>query len=128
MKFTIQINSSPYHSPASHTAYQFAKTALRNGHQVLRIFFYHDGIYHAFKHSTPPGDEWQWSEHWSELAKLNGIDMVVCISAAQRRGLLCAEEMRRLSLNDENLAEGFRISGLGQLIEAVILADRFIIF
>lgn len=128
MKFTIQINSSPYHSSASQTAYQFVKTALSSGHQVLRVFFYHDGIYHALKQAVPPDDEWQWREQWSELAKCHQIDLVVCISAAQRRGLLCTEEMQRLGLNEDNLAEGFRISGLGQLIEAVILADRFIVF
>jgi tRNA 2-thiouridine synthesizing protein D len=42
---------------------------------------------------------------------------VVCISAAQRRGLA-----------EENVAQGFRLGGLGQLLEATLLADRFIVF
>lgn len=128
MNYAIQVNSSPYHSPASYTAFQFIKALLSNGHRVQRVFFYHDGVYHAFKQVIPPDDEWQWSQQWNELASAHQIDLVVCISAAQRRGLLCAEEIKRLGLNGDNLAEGFRISGLGQLIEAVILADRFIEF
>jgi sulfur relay (sulfurtransferase) complex TusBCD TusD component (DsrE family) len=44
-----------------------------------------DGIYHAFKYATPPDDELQLTAQWSELAQQHQIDLVVCISAAQRR-------------------------------------------
>jgi tRNA 2-thiouridine synthesizing protein D len=42
---------------------------------------------------------------------------VVCVAAALRRGI-----------RDENLAKGFRISGLGQLVEAGIQTDRVVVF
>ena len=45
MKFAIQINASPYHSNAGQTAYQFINAALALGHEIIRVFFYHDGIY-----------------------------------------------------------------------------------
>jgi tRNA 2-thiouridine synthesizing protein D len=128
MKFAIQINTSPYQSNAGHTAYQFIKAALAQGHEVFRVFFYHDGIYHAFKYAMPPDDELQFTTQWSELARQHRIDLVVCISAAQRRGLLCADEIKRQGKVDNDLAEGFRISGLGQLVEATLEADRFIVF
>jgi len=38
-----------------------------------------------------------------------------------------AEALRR-GIRDENLASGFRISGLGQLVEAGIEADRLVTF
>lgn len=128
MKFAIQINTGPYQSNAGHTAYQFIKAILENGHEVFRVFFYQDGIYHAFKYATPPDDELQFTAQWSELARQHRIDLVVCISAAQRRGLLCADEAKRQDKADNDLAEGFRISGLGQLVEATLEADRFIVF
>ncbi len=128
MKLAIQINSSPFQSNSGYIAYQFIKTALSLGHEVFRIFFYHEGIYHAFKHSTPPDDELQLTALWTELAKHHQVDLVVCISAAQRRGLLCTDEAKRQGKQDNDLAEGFRISGLGQLIEATLEADRFIVF
>jgi tRNA 2-thiouridine synthesizing protein D len=53
---------------------------------------------------------------------------VVCISAAQRRGLLSDDEAKRQGKLDQDLADGFRISGLGQLIEAALVTDRFIEF
>ena len=128
MKFAIQVNSSPYQSNAGHTAFQFVKAALALGHEVFRVFFYYDGIYHAFKYATPPDDELHFTAQWSELARRHQIDLVVCISAAQRRGLLCLDEAKRQGKQDDDLAEGFRISGLGQLIEATLEADRFIVF
>ena len=128
MKFAIQVNTSPYQSNAGHTAYQFINAALAQGHQVFRVFFYHDGVYHAFKYATPPDDELQFTAQWSELARRYQVDLVVCISAAQRRGLLCSDEAKRQGKQDDDLAEGFRISGLGQLVEATLEADRFIVF
>jgi tRNA 2-thiouridine synthesizing protein D len=128
MKFAIQINSSPYQSNAGHTAYQFIRAALAQQHEIVRVFFYHEGIYHAFKYATPPDDEISQVTRWSELARDYQIDLVVCISAAQRRGLLCSDEARRQGKQDNDVAAGFRISGLGQLVEATLLADRFIVF
>lgn len=128
MKFAIQINCSPYQSSTAISAFNFVKTALSLQYEVYRVFFYQDGIYHALAHANPPDDEIQLTRRWSELAQEHQLDLVVCISAAQRRGLLCAEEALRLGKQDNDLAAGFRISGLGQLVEATLLADRFIVF
>jgi len=128
MIFAIQINSSPYHSNAGYSAYQFISAALGQHHEIFRVFFYYDGVYHAFKYAMPPDDEFGLTRQWSELAKRYKLDLVVCISAAQKRGLLCSDEAKRQNKTDDDLAEGFRISGLGQLVEATLVADRFIVF
>lgn len=128
MKFAIQINASPYHSQAGESAYQFILAALEMGHEVLRVFFYYDGIYHAIATAKPPDDERQIVKRWSALVEQYQLDLVVCISAAQRRGLLCQDESDRQDWQDNILAPGFRISGLGQLAEATLKADRFINF
>jgi tRNA 2-thiouridine synthesizing protein D len=128
MKFAIQVNASPYHSNAGLTAYQFIRAALLEQHEIVRVFFYHEGVYHAFQYVTPPDDEIQLVKRWSELARDYSLDLVVCISAAQRRGLLHADEAQRQGKLDNDVAEGFRIAGLGQLVEATLLADRFIVF
>jgi len=128
MKYAIQVNASPYLSSVGYSAYQFIEAALKLDHEIFRVFFYQEGIYHAFKYSTPPDDELQMTAKWTELAKKYNIDLVVCISAAQRRGLLCDDEAKRQGKIDQDLAGGFRISGLGQLLEASLLADRFIEF
>lgn len=128
MKFVIQINCSPYQAPGADTAYRFILAALENGHQIYRVFFYFDGIYNALGYARPPDDERQVVKRWSKLARDHGIDLVVCVSAAQRRGLLGLAEAKQAGKVDDDLAEGFHISGLGQLIEAIIESDRLMIF
>ncbi|NOQ64854.1 MAG: sulfurtransferase complex subunit TusD [Methyloprofundus sp.] len=128
MKYAIQINASPTQTNSSESAYQFISTALTMGHEIVRVFFYQEGVYHAFRYTSPPDDETQAVARWSALAANENIDLVVCISAAQRRGLLENDEAKRQAKQDNDIADGFRIAGLGQWLEAMMLADRFIEF
>ena len=117
MIFSLAIYSAPYSSQSSDSALKFAHALLDSAHTLLRVFFYHDAVHHASELTTPPQDDINRSEQWQSLAAKHNIDLVVCISAAHRRGLI-----------SENIAAGFRLGGLGQLLEATILADRFLIF
>lgn len=128
MNFGILVNEGPYQHQASDSAYRFVCAALDAGHEIFRVFFYHDGVYNGSRLTVPPQDDRNIVERWSELAEKHGIDLVLCVAAAQRRGVLDADEAKRNSKNADNIASGFRISGLGQLIEASIQADRLITF
>jgi len=128
MKFAVLVNEGPYTHQASDTAYNFTKAALEKGHEVFRVFFYHDGVNNATRLSVPPSDERNIQKNWSALAEKYKLDLVVCIAAAQRRGILDESEAKRQGKDAHNLAPGFRISGLGQLIEAGIQADRLVTF
>jgi len=128
MKYGILVNEGPYQHQASDTAYQFAKAALEKGHEVFRVFFYHDGVNNGTRFGVPPQDDRNITVRWTEMAEQHGVDMVVCIAAAQRRGLLDEGEARRQGKDGHNIAPGFRISGLGQLIEAGIQCDRLVVF
>ncbi len=128
MKFAILVNEGPYTHQASDTAFQFAKAVLAKGHEIFRIFFYHDGVNNATRLTTPPQDDRNIINRWSKLAEDHNLDMVVCVAAAQRRGIVDEGEMKRNGKDATNLAPGFRISGLGQLVEAGIQADRLVVF
>ncbi len=128
MKFGILINEGPYQHQASDSAYLFAKAAIDKGHEVFRVFFYHDGVQNATCLSSPPQDDRNITALWSELAKEHNVDLVVCVAAALRRGILDENEAKRNGKDAHNLADGFRISGLGQLIEAGIQSDRLMVF
>lgn len=128
MKFTIQINEGPYTHQASDSAYNFTKAVLEKGYEVFRVFFYHDGVNNATRLTTPPQDDRNVINRWSELAAAHDLDLVVCVAAAQRRGIADAEESQRNGKDADNLAPGFRISGLGQLIEGGIISDRLVVF
>ena len=128
MKFAIQVNEGPYQHESSVSALNFIKAALDAGHEVFRVFFYHDGVNNATRYTTPPQDDMQIVAEWSKLAADHGIDLVVCVAAAQRRGIVDEGEQQRNGKDGNNIADGFRISGLGQLIEAGIEADRLLVF
>ena len=128
MKIGVVVSEGPYTHQAADTAYHFVKAALNKGHEVPRVFFYHDGVNVSTRLSIPPQDERHIQQNWTALAKEHGIDLVVCIAAAQRRGLLDQNEAQRHGKDANNIAEGFRISGLGQLIEMGIQTDRLVMF
>ncbi|MCX7149506.1 MAG: sulfurtransferase complex subunit TusD [Rhodocyclales bacterium] len=117
MLFAVTINEGPYQHQASDSAYLFCRAVLEKGHELRRVFFYNDGVNNASSLTEPPLDDRNIVNRWSKLAADHKVDLVVCVAAALRRGI-----------RDENLAAGFRISGLGQLVEAGIEADRLVTF
>ena len=128
MKFGIVVNEGPYTHQSSDSALLFVKAALQKGHEIFRVFFYHDGVNNGTSLGVPPQDDRNLTLEWSGLAEKHGLDLVVCVAAAQRRGILDEDEMGRHGKSANNLAPGFRISGLGQLIEAGIQSDRLVTF
>jgi tRNA 2-thiouridine synthesizing protein D len=128
MKLTIQVNEGPFQHQASDSAYQFAKAALEKGHEIFRVFFYHDGVNNGTRLTTPPQDDRNVVNRWSDLAAKHDLDLVVCVAAAQRRGIVDDGEAQRNGKDATNIAPGFRISGLGQLIEGGIQSDRLVVF
>ncbi len=117
MKFGILILEGPYQHQASDSAYNFIQAAIQKGHEITGVFFYSDGVNNATSLMEPPGDDRHISSRWSEMSEKKGVDIVVCIAAAKRRGI-----------TESNLIKGARISGLGQLNEIAIEADRLITF
>jgi len=128
MKFAIQINEGPYQHQASDSAYFFTKAVLEKGHAVFRVFFYHDGVNNGTRLTTPPQDDRNVVNRWGELAEQHELDLVVCVAAAQRRGVVDEGEAQRNGKDATNIHPKFRISGLGQLVEAAIQADRLVVF
>ena len=128
MKLSILVNEGPYQHQSADSAIQFTKAAVAKGHEIFRVFFYHDGVNNGTRFAVPPQDDRNITAHWTALAEEHNLDLVVCIAAAQRRGILDENEAKRQGKDGNNIAPGFRISGLGQLIEAGIQSDRLVIF
>lgn len=117
MNIALVINEGPFTHQASDSALHYAVAAIKRGHNISRVFFYHDGINNANLHAEPQSDDRNLPKLWSQLSQQHDVDLVVCIAAALRRGI-----------TEDHLPPGFRISGLGQLIEAGITSDRLIVF
>lgn len=128
MIFSLLVYAAPHSHQAAESAYRFAVACLAQGHSIHRVFLYGDGIHGASALATPPLDEPNLPDRWQTLAQAHGLDLVVCIAAAVRRGVLDANEAHRYEKPGHNLHEGFELSGLGQLTEAAIVSDRMITF
>ncbi len=127
MQFFIVVYGAPQQSQGAWSAYQFACSVLAAGHSIYRVFFYHNGIYNGCQNQRPPQDEANLGALWSALAAREKLDLVVCISAAKRRGLHNDTEAERHGAS-ASLAPGFELSGLGQYIDGLLRADRCITF
>ena len=128
MKLSVQVNEGPYQHQAVDSAYHFTKAALEKGHEVFRVFFYHDGVYNSTRLTSPPQDDRNIVKRWEELAEKHDLDLVVCVAAAQRRGIVDDGEAQRNGKDATNISPKFRISGLGQLVEAAIQSERLVVF
>ena len=127
MIFSLAIYSSAS-AQSQDSAYQFAHALLSQGHQLYRVFFYHDGAYQGSVLPCPPQDETDHIARWQALAETHSIDLVICIAAGLRRGIIDQREAKRYDKTQYNLADGFTLSGLGQLVEAAVQSDRLITF
>lgn len=127
MKFAIALFSPP-HAPASRRALRFAEAVLAGGHDIVRLFFYQDGVHSASANIVTAQDELDVAGEWSRFIAAQQLDGVVCIAAGLRRGVLDEQEARRYARAAANLAAGWELSGLGQLHEAAQQADRLICF
>lgn len=128
MKFSLVVYSAPYSSPGAYSAYRFAQACLQSGHQIYRVFFYGNGVQTGSCLSTPQQDEFDLHGAWQQLAQEHQLDLVVCIAAALKRGVLDQKEQQRYQKSAANLAPEFELSGLGQLADAAAQSDRLLTF
>jgi tRNA 2-thiouridine synthesizing protein D len=128
MKFAIAVHGDATNSESPHSALRFARAAVAKGHQIHRVFFYHAGVNLANSLIVAPQGEPDAGDDWARFATENGIELAVCIAAALRRGVLSEQESHRYDRAAANLKAPFQIVGLGQMIEAAIVADRFVTF
>ncbi len=128
MKFSIAVQGAPYSSQAPLSALHFARAVIDKHHEIVRVFFYQDGVYTGNNAIAPPQDEPDIRKMWSDFARENQIELIVCIASALRRGMLDKTEAKRYEKSGANLDQGFTISGLGQLIDAGLNADRLVTF
>ncbi|MBC3374951.1 sulfurtransferase complex subunit TusD [Pseudomonas sp. SWRI92] len=127
MKFAIALFSAA-HAPSSRRALLFAQAALAGGHEIVRLFFYQDGVYNAANSIVTPQDEQDLPRQWQAFVSDNQLDGVVCIAAALRRGVLNDEEAQRYQRSAASVEAPWALSGLGQLHDAIQDADRLICF
>src|SRR5690606_13863074 len=103
MIFSVHVLAPPYSQQSNLTALQFCGAVLAQGHQLKRVFFSGDGVLSASRLGVPPQDEINLYQEWLTLHEELGVELVVCISACLRRGMVNASEAERYQLSAVNL-------------------------
>ncbi|MEM0952689.1 MAG: sulfurtransferase complex subunit TusD [Pseudomonadota bacterium] len=128
MKISLLVTAAPADSYGVDPAWQFAKATLRRGHQLHRIFFYGDGVYHGNGLAVQAQNESNPASRWARLAEDHGTELVLCIASATRRGMLDNDEAHRLEQSAASAHPNFVLSGLGQWADVQLTADRIVHF
>ena len=128
MIYSLVVLSSPSSGHGARTAAAFARSLLSCGHQLYRVFFLDAGTEAGSSVAVVPQDENDRLRPWIELAEQHGVELVLCISSAIRRGMLDETEARRYEKIGPTTNPAFIISGLGQLHDAAAHSDRLITF
>lgn len=128
MRFNILVTGALYSTQSGYSALQFCQSAIQAGHTISQIFFYQDGVQQANKLSTPLEDEFEPVTAWSDFSTEHRVELIVCVSAAERRGVMSDDQANEFSKGRGNLHPAFLIAGLGVMHEASLVADRTVTF
>jgi tRNA 2-thiouridine synthesizing protein D len=128
MRFNILVTGALYSSQSGFSALQFCRAAIKEGHTINQVFFYQDGVGQANCLSAPLDDEFEVVEAWASFSLEKNVKLVVCVSAAERRGVMSEEQAIEFAKGSGNLHSAFTIAGLGALHEASLESDRTVTF
>lgn len=128
LTYTLVVNGPVYGSQSARSAYQFAQAVIEQGHTLVSVFFYQDGVTNGTALSVPANDEFDLTKAWQSLAQQHDVRLETCVAAALRRGIVSEGEANQHGLEQNNLATGFEQAGLGSLAEAMLTQDRVVQF
>lgn len=92
-------------------ALRFVRATVAANHQLAQVFFYHDAVEIAVERNA--------ASLWLDAVRGSECDLLVCVAAAERRGLFAGVDQP---------ATGFRVAGLAQWLDASLDADRVVRF
>mgnify|MGYP000103138449 FL=1 len=126
--FTLLVTSAPYSSQSAYSAYRFAMAAVKQHHNINGVFFYQSGTLNGSALQQLSSDEFDLHNAWKQLANEHSVPLMVCVSAATKRGI--TNETDALEADDphHSLATEFQSVGLGDLAQLLTNSDRMVQF
>lgn len=126
--FTLLVTSAPYSNQSAYSAYRFALAAVKLTHQITGIFFYQDGVLNGSALQLMPSDEFNLHDAWKQLSSEHNIPLMVCVSAATKRGMTNEQDAADSDQAHHSLAAEFQSVGLGDLAILLKDSDRLVQF
>jgi tRNA 2-thiouridine synthesizing protein D len=103
MKFAIQSQRRTVSAPGVRLGLLLHQGGLGEGARGLSRLLLPRRCQQLDALTTPPQDDRNVVERWAELAEQYDLDMVVCVAAAQRRGLVDEGEAKRNGKDATNI-------------------------
>ena len=127
-EYSILITSSPFQGDTALRALAFAQGVIDNGDVINNVFFYSEGVNHANSLMLKTGDELHALEGWKSLAAEHKVKLLVCITAAVKRGIVSEQEAMENGLAYANLTAPFEQAGLGEFFTALHKCNKLVQF
>lgn len=128
-KFCILLTSPSIDSEGAFSALRFIEAALHAGHQISGVFFYQAGVDLANRFQTVLSDERDLYARWTQIATSYQIPLQVCVTAANRRGVISQIDAQEERTDGQfNLESPFESVGIGELVTMLNQSDRSIQF
>lgn len=125
--FTILVTHAPFDQQKAQTAHDFVRACNQAGHTVAGVFFYQAGVLNGNAFQAGHSDEVNMYRQWCDLAE-QGIPLQVCVTAANRRGIINETDAEELDEKHFNLRQPFDEVGLGELMALMHESDRTVQF
>ena len=79
MIYALAVHGAPYSSNAAAHALGFADALLARGHQIERVFFFHEGVYQGLNSHVPPQTRYNvnLATRWKSLSE-GGTELAIC--------------------------------------------------
>lgn len=112
--------TTPPNSCLTQTSYQLITNAISKKIDLVGVFFYQSGVLNASKFLTMPNDEFPLQQKWKMLQSEYNVSLYLCSTAAEKHGLIDSEN----PMKNDLIHKEFIVSGLGELVELTLKADR----
>ena len=126
--FNVLVTGAPLGSSAMASALRFCWASEQRGQAVSQVFFFASASAVANDWVLPLDDEPHWAELWRGYAEHSGADLMICIASGERHGVIDVDQVEHTGFDHSNVAQGFKVVGLGVLHDAMLGADCMLHF
>lgn len=126
--YSLLITHSPFEITKTVAAQAFASELIAQGQTLKNIFFYGEGTHHANALVQLPSDEYQWHHRWQRIQTMAQCSLLVCVTAAVKRGLLSEIEANEAGIDMATITSPFEQAGLGEFFTQLHECDQLVQF
>lgn len=126
--YSLLITTPPHNGDATARVLQFIEEIYENRDTVANIFFFQDGVYHANRFIPNISGELNPLREWQNIHNTRKVKLIVCNTAANKRGILDTEEAHNAGMDVSIIAPEFSQSGLGEFFADLHECDHLVQF